>query len=80
MSPRKILLLSDDSPIFPVLDKVFTAEGYQVTTTRSSHGALEALRTDDFRLLIARITPNGLRVFPVLRTLRKKAPGAWPFS
>ncbi len=73
MGPRKILLLSDDSPIFPVLHQVFTAAGYQVSTARNSQCALEAIRRDDFRLLITRMAPNGARIFPVLRSLRKKS-------
>ena len=74
MGNRRILLLSDGSEIFPVLNRVFTAEGYQVITTSSSQGAVEAIRTGDFHLLITRITKTRRKVFPVLRSIRKQNP------
>ena len=43
MQSRKILLLSDGSRIFAVLDRFFTEQGYQTITTSSGEGALKAV-------------------------------------
>jgi DNA-binding NtrC family response regulator len=71
MSSRKILLLSDGSRIFSVLDRVFTNEGYQILTEHSQQGAVQALRTGDFYLVITRSRPERLSL---IKTLRRRYP------
>lgn len=72
MGLGKILLLSDGSAIFPVLDRVFTDAGYQVTTTCNGKDAVEAIRTGDFPLMFTRITRNLREVYTVVRSIRKQ--------
>lgn len=74
MDSRKILLLSDGSGIFPVLDQVFTAEGYQTLTEHSSQGAVQALRRGDFPLVITRIRPGRPGPLNLLKVLRRRHP------
>ena len=74
MDSRKILLLSDGSQIFPVLDQVFTDEGYHTLTAHSSQGAVQALRTGAFPLVITRIQPGRPEPLTLLKTLRRRHP------
>ena len=75
MDYGKILLLSDGSKIFSVLDRVFTDEGYETMTAYSSGGAARAMRTGDFHLLITRINRNQQDAATVLKFMRKQHPG-----
>jgi DNA-binding NtrC family response regulator len=74
MDSRKILLLSDGSRIFSVLDRVFTDEGYQTLTEHSSQGAVQALRAGDFHLVITRIQPDRPERLSLLKALRRRYP------
>ncbi len=74
MNSRKILLLSDGSQIFSVLDRVFTDEGYQTLTAHSPQGAVQALRRGDFQLMITRSQPDRPEPLTMLKLLRKRHP------
>jgi DNA-binding NtrC family response regulator len=74
MYSGKILLLSDGSKIFSVLNQFFTDEGYQTMTAYSSRGAREAMRRGDFHLLIARMNQNRPDGLGFLKALRKRHP------
>lgn len=74
MSSRKILLLSDGSQIFSVLDRVFTDEGYHTLTEHTPLGAVQALRRGDFQLMITRIQPDRPEPLTWLKTLRRRHP------
>ncbi len=72
MANGKILLFSDGSKIFPALDRFFTDEGYQVLTTWSRQGAVSALRSGNFPLMITRLSRNRLEVAALLRSIRRR--------
>ncbi len=75
MHPGKILLLSDGSQIFPVLNRFFASEGYETVTASSSRGAMQAMRQGDFRLVIARMNEAGRGGLRFLQALRRERPG-----
>jgi DNA-binding NtrC family response regulator len=75
MPSRKILLWSDGSKIFSVLDRVFTDEGYQTMTEHSSRGASEAMRRGGFHLLITRVHQDRREPLNLLKSLRRQHPG-----
>ena len=75
MQSRKILLLSDGSQIFAVLDQVFSGEGYQTLTERSSRGAAQAMRRGGFQLLITRAHQDRQDSLSMLKSLRRQHPG-----
>jgi len=74
MQSRKILLLSDGSQIFTVLDRVFTEAGYRTLTASSSQGAVRALRRGDFHLVITRSHQNRPEPLTMLKLLRQRHP------
>jgi DNA-binding NtrC family response regulator len=75
MHSRNILLLSDGSKIFSVLERFFTDEGYQTMTAYSRQGAIEAMRHGDFHLLIARMNQHRPGGLSLLKSMRKQHPG-----
>ena len=75
MQSRKILLLSDGSRIFAVLDRFFTEQGYQTITTSSGEGALKAVRAGDSRLVITRLQQNRQEALATLKAIRRRHPG-----
>jgi DNA-binding NtrC family response regulator len=75
MPSRKILLLSDGSQIFSVLDRFFTEQGYQTITASSREGALKAGRAGDYRLLITRLQQNRQDALATLKAIRRRHPG-----
>jgi DNA-binding NtrC family response regulator len=74
MQSRKILLLSDGSKIFSVLDQVFSGEGYQTLTERSSRGAVQAMRRGGFHLVITRAQKDRHDSLTMLKSLRRQHP------
>jgi len=74
MGSRKILLLSDGSQIFTVLNQFFTDEGYHTLTTDTPQAAVQALRGADFQLLITRIRPDRPEPLFLLKALRRRHP------
>ena len=75
MPSRKILLLSDGSKIFSVLDREFSAAGYQTLTAHTSRSAAEAMREGGFPLLIARVRRNRHEALTWLKAIRRRHPG-----
>ncbi len=75
MPSRKILLLSDGSKIFTVLDQVFRDEGYQIQTECSSHGAAQAVGRGGVRLVITRVQKGPDDSLAILQSLRRQHPG-----
>jgi DNA-binding NtrC family response regulator len=75
MQSRKILLLSDGSEIFSVLNQVFSDEGYQTLTERSTRGAAEAMRRGGFHLVITRAHRDRQDSLTMLKSLRRQHPG-----
>lgn len=74
MQSRKILLLSDGSKIFSVLDQVFSGEGYQTLTECSSRGAAQAMRRGGFHLVITRAHKDRPEPLTALKALRRQHP------
>jgi DNA-binding NtrC family response regulator len=74
MGSRKILLLSNGSQIFTVLNQFFTDEGYHTLTTDTPQAAVKALRGADFQLLITRIRPDRPKPLSLLKALRRRHP------
>jgi DNA-binding NtrC family response regulator len=75
MHPGKILLLSDGSKIFSVLDQVFNDEGYQTLTKHNSRDAAQAMRPGSFQLLITRVNKDRHDSLTMLKSLRRQHPG-----
>jgi DNA-binding NtrC family response regulator len=75
MRSKKILLLSDGSKIFSVLDRVFSEAGYQPLTEHNSRGAARAVRRGDFHLLITRADQDRHDSLTILKSLRRRHPG-----
>jgi DNA-binding NtrC family response regulator len=75
MRSRKILLLSDGSQIFSVLDRVFTDDGYQTQTEQSSRGAAQAMRRGGVHLVITRAQQDRHDSLAMLKALRRQHPG-----
>jgi len=75
MHSRKILLLSDGSRIFSVLDQVFTDEGYQTLTARTNRSAAQAIRGGGFHLLITRVQKDRRDPLFLLKSIRRQHPG-----
>ncbi len=74
MLSKKILLLSDGSRIFSVLDQIFTHEGYQTLTAPSDGSAAAVMRRGGFQLLIARVQKEGPEPLNLLKALRRQHP------
>ena len=74
MDSRKILLLSDGTKIFSVLDQVFTEAGYQTMTAVNCQGAVQALRRGDFHLVITRVKENRQEPLTILKSIRRHHP------
>ncbi len=70
MPPGNILLISDESPIFPALSRALTAAGYQVTTAHYAPEAFQALRTGNFPLVITCLTNDWTDTRPFLKAVR----------
>ncbi len=75
MQSRKILLLSDGSEIFSVLDRVFSEAGYQTLTEHNRRGVAQAVRRGDFHLLITRANQARPDSLTILKSLRRQHPG-----
>lgn len=74
MQSRKILLLSDGSEIFSVLDRMFSEAGYRTLTAGSRQGAVQALRRGDFHLVITRAHQARPDSLTILTSLRRQHP------
>lgn len=74
MDSGRILLLSDGSQIFSVLDRVFTEAGYQTLTASSRQGAVQAIRRGDFHLVITRSNQRRPEPLTMLKLIRKRHP------
>ncbi len=70
MPQGNILLISDESPIFPALSRALTEAGYQVTTAHYAPEAFQALRTGDFPLVITCLTNEWTDTRPFLKAVR----------
>ena len=70
----KILLLSDGSEIFSVLNRFFVEEGYQTATAHSSQGASEAVGRGGFHLLITRVNGKRPEILAMLKSIRQQHP------
>lgn len=86
MTPTSRILIVDDEPtILFLLDKLLTAEGYEVVTASSGEQALRLARCHRFNLfLVDLIMPSkdGIETILALRAIRKKTPiiamsGGW---
>ena len=83
--PRRILVADDEPTIRFLLEKILTAEGYQVTTVANGDDALRISATHVFELfLIDLIMPgkDGIETILTLRAKRKNTPilaisGGW---
>jgi DNA-binding NtrC family response regulator len=76
MPHSNLLLLSDGSPIFPILSRVLTAAGHQVTTTCQTEEALQLLGSGRFPLVITCLSNAWTDTRPFLRAVRELNPDA----
>ena len=71
MQPGNILLLSDGSHLFPILGRLLTAAGHQVTTTHQTEEAMQLLRSHNFPLIITCLSNDWTDTRPFIRAVRE---------
>lgn len=74
MHHGNILLLSDGSQIFPILSRLLTEAGHQVTTTCQTQEALQLLRSHNFPLIITCLTNDWTDTRPFIKAVRELNP------
>jgi two-component system response regulator PilR (NtrC family) len=73
-SKARILVVDDERSMQEFLEILFRREGYDVTTAGDVDGALLALGSDDFDIVISDIQMPGRSGIDLLRALREVAP------
>jgi DNA-binding NtrC family response regulator len=74
MTNKKLLLVDDETSILLSCARELRTEDYQVTTASNGDEAIQALRADNFNLVVTDLVmpgPNGLQV---LREAKKQNP------
>ena len=69
----RILLVDDEASILSVLNTLLTVEGYQVVPIQDGNKAVEAIRNEEFDLMISdiRMSPiNGIDLLKAARGIR----------
>ena len=69
----RILLVDDEPSILSVLNTLLTVEGYQVVPIQDSNKAIQAIKSEEFDLLISdiRMTPvNGMELLRLAHDMR----------
>lgn len=72
--PFKILILDDDFIILKGCEKVLTAEGYNVVTTKSAKEAFEFLNKEDFDIILTDIVMPEMDGMEFIKTIRQTKP------
>ena len=71
MPQGNILLLSDGSHLFPILSRLLTAAGHQVTTTYQTQEAIQLLRSQNFPLIITCLSNDWTDTRPFIKAVRE---------
>ena len=71
MPQGNILLLSDGSHLFPILSRLLTAAGHQVTTTYQTQEAIQLLRSQNFPLIITCLSNDWTDTRPFMMAVRE---------
>jgi signal transduction histidine kinase len=71
MDNRKILLVDDEAILLKSFRKVFTKEGYQVTTAASGEEAITALHNNRYDLVLTDLIMAGLDGIEVLKEAKR---------
>ncbi len=74
ISHLKVLILDDDPSIVEVLGAHLNSKGYTTETRTNAREALDALRDEDFDLVIADIHMTGVNGFEFLKIARANYP------
>lgn len=73
----KILIVDDEARILLLLQSLLKANGYETVTAKDGSSALDAIKTEDFDLVISdlRMAPmDGLTLFKEIKTLQPALP------
>jgi len=73
----KILIVDDEARILLLLQSLLKANGYETVTAKDGSSALDAIKTDDFDLVISdlRMAPmDGLTLFKEIKALQPTLP------
>ena len=71
---NKILVADDDAVIRKGVDRILTAEGYEVETVSNGRAALERLGQKPFKLLVTDLKMPGMSGLEVLKAIRSCQP------
>jgi DNA-binding NtrC family response regulator len=72
--PRKILIIDDEESIRALLDEYLEIVGFDVQTAASGFEGLEALKKDDFGLVICDVSMPGMDGFTVFEKVLQMRP------
>ncbi|MBW1807245.1 MAG: response regulator [Deltaproteobacteria bacterium] len=69
---KRILVVDDDPDIRVLEEKILKREGYQVITASNGKAAIEAIKTEEFDLVLLDIMMPGIDGFEVSRFFRRE--------
>ncbi len=72
-SPRRVLLVTDEEQVGPLLESLFERDGYQVVVTDSADDAIELLADDEFHSVLIKDTIPGDYI-DLIDRMRKSSP------
>ncbi len=70
----KILLVDDEKNFLNVLTKRMTRRGFTVTTANNGDEAIQALRNNDFHIVVLDLKMEGMDGIEVLKIFKKMVP------
>jgi CheY-like chemotaxis protein len=71
LSQMRILVVDDSLDTVDMLSRLFEMDGAVVTSAHSGHEALEALRREEFDVILSDISMPGMDGFELLRNMRE---------
>ena len=72
--PRKILIIDDEESIRALLDEYLEIVGFEVRTAASGFEGLDAMKKDDFGLVICDVSMPGMDGFQVFEKVLQSKP------
>ncbi|MHC4912452.1 MAG: response regulator [Planctomycetota bacterium] len=67
----KILVVDDEHSVRKTLKKILTDDGYDVHCVKDGGGAIESVKTGDFKLVLLDLKINGMDGIAILNEIRK---------
>jgi len=75
MANEHILIADDEPDVLDLCQRILTAEGYRVETTRTGHEAVERIRQKSFDLLLTDIKMPGMNGLETAQVVKETDPG-----